>query len=140
MQRAAWCWYTAEGEHAGRYEHVASWFASRGFAVWAMDHRGHGRSEGTRMHVDRFADYLVDLAEFVKLAAGAHGRPVMIGHSMGGLIAYRYAAVHPDTISALVLSSPWFLSRAKVSRVAAGPGAAPGRHCPAAAGEVRHSA
>ncbi|OTA41840.1 MAG: hypothetical protein A6D92_03450 [Symbiobacterium thermophilum] len=105
------------GEHVGRYEHVAAWFAGRGFAVWAMDHRGHGRSEGTRMHVDRFSDYLVDLAAFVKLAAEAHGRPVMIGHSMGGLIAYRYAAAHPETISALVLSSPWFLSRAKVSRL-----------------------
>jgi len=105
------------GEHVGRYEHVAAWFAARGFAVWAMDHRGHGQSEGTRMHVDRFSDYLVDLAEFVKRVAGSHGRPAMIGHSMGGLIAYRYAAVYPETISALVLSSPWFLSRAKVSRV-----------------------
>jgi len=105
------------GEHVGRYEHVAAWFADRGFAVWAMDHRGHGRSEGVRMHVDRFSDYLVDLAEFVKMAAASHGRPVMIGHSMGGLIAYRYAAEHPETISALVLSSPWFLSRAKVSRL-----------------------
>ena len=89
------------GEHVGRYEHVAAWFAARGFAVWAMDHRGHGQSEGTRMHVDRFSDYLVDLAEFVKRVAGSHGRPAMIGHSMGGLIAYRYAAVYPETISAL---------------------------------------
>jgi len=105
------------GEHVGRYEHVAAWFARRGFAVCAMDHRGHGRSEGTRMHVDRFEDYLTDLREFVRVATEAHGRPVMIGHSMGGLIAYRYAAAYPETISALVLSSPWFLSRAKVSRV-----------------------
>lgn len=105
------------GEHVGRYEHVAAWFAARGFAVWGMDHRGHGRSEGRRMYVDRFDDYLADLAEFVQLVTEAHGRPVMIGHSMGGLIAYRYAAAHPETIPALVLSSPWFLSRAKVSRL-----------------------
>ncbi|MEW8978631.1 MAG: lysophospholipase [Symbiobacterium sp.] len=104
------------GEHVGRYEHVAAWFAARGFAVWAMDHRGHGRSEGVRMHVDRFDDYLADLRGFVSLVTEASGRPVMIGHSMGGLIAYRYAASYPETISALVLSSPWFLSRAKVSR------------------------
>lgn len=105
------------GEHVGRYEHVAAWFAARGFAVWAMDHRGHGQSEGTRMHVDRFDDYIEDLHRFVDLVTKESGRPVMIGHSMGGLIAYRYAAVHPETISALVLSSPWFLSRAKVGKV-----------------------
>lgn len=108
-------------EHTGRYEHVARWFAERGFVVWAMDHRGHGRSEGLRLYVDRFEQYLTDLHDFVIHAAAEAptegGRPVMVGHSMGGLIAYHYAAAHPDQISGLILSSPWFRTRAKTGPI-----------------------
>ncbi|MFZ5815039.1 MAG: alpha/beta fold hydrolase [Bacillota bacterium] len=105
------------GEHGGRYEHVAAWFVSQGLAVWAMDHRGHGRSEGDRMHIDRFDQYVADLHAFVQLAAARHGKPVMVGHSMGGLIAYHYAVAHPDAIRGLVLSSPWFRNRAEPTGV-----------------------
>lgn len=104
-------------EHVGRYEHVAAWLAERGFAVWAMDHRGHGQSEGHRMYIDRFEEYLADLNAFVSLATARHGKPVMLGHSMGGLIAYRYAIAYPDTMRGLVLSSPWFKNKAKVDPV-----------------------
>ncbi len=101
-------------EHIGRYEHVAAYFAGHGLAVYALDQRGFGKSEGTRCYVDRFEDYIRDLRQFVEMAQ-AHGKPVMIGHSLGGLIAFRYALAHPDTIRAVVLSSPMFGVRAKVS-------------------------
>ena len=93
------------GEYMGRYNHVAQFFASQGLAVYGQDHRGHGRSEGVRCYVDRFDDYVEDLRPLVAMA-GEHGQPIVIGHSMGGLIAYRYALQYPETLKALVLSSP----------------------------------
>jgi len=75
-------------EHCGRYDHVGRWFAARGFAVHAYDHRGHGRSEGRTCHVDRFDDLLDDLARMLEVVREAEpGRPVfLVGHSMGGLV------------------------------------------------------
>lgn len=93
------------GEHLGRYDHVARRLAGEGVAVYACDHRGHGRSGGVRMYVDAFADYVADLRKLVGLVPG---KPLMVGHSMGGLIAHQYALAYPETISGLVLSSPWF--------------------------------
>lgn len=76
-------------DHSGRYDHVGSWFATHHCAVHALDLRGHGRSEGPRCHVDRFDDYLDDLQGFVACVREEHpGVPiVVVGHSMGGLIA-----------------------------------------------------
>jgi len=105
-------------EYSGRYEHVAAWFCEQGFAVWALDHRGHGRSEGKRMHVDHFDHYLEDLHAFVKIATEKYGRPILVGHSMGGLIAYRYALIHSGMLAGLVLSSPWFRTKMKLPPVA----------------------
>jgi alpha-beta hydrolase superfamily lysophospholipase len=93
------------GEYMGRYEHVARFFVEQGFAVYGQDHRGHGHSEGVRCYVDRFDDYVEDLQELVAMAS-QHGRPIMIGHSMGGLIAFCYALQHPESLQALILSSP----------------------------------
>ncbi len=106
------------GEHTGRYEHVATWLCEQGFAVWAIDHRGHGRSEGLRMHLDRFDHYTDDLHTFIKLATENRGKPILIGHSMGGLIAYRYAVAHGGMLTGLVLSSPWFRTKMKLPPVA----------------------
>ena len=39
-------------EHSGRYDHVAKYFIERSYAVYALDHRGHGKSEGERVHVE----------------------------------------------------------------------------------------
>lgn len=100
-------------EHGGRYRHVAEFFTAHGLAVYALDHRGFGQSEGTRCYIDSFDDYIRDLRQFVGMAQG-HGQPLMLGHSLGGLIAYRYALTHPDTIRGLVLTSPFFGLKAKV--------------------------
>ena len=103
-------------EHIGRYEHVAQFFAGHGFAVYALDQRGFGQSEGDRCYVDRFEDYLADLHQFVQTAQ-SYGKPIMIGHSMGGLIAFRYALAYPETLSSLVVSSPFFGVRVQASAV-----------------------
>ena len=59
-------------EHPGRYEHVANALKGRGFAVYALDHQGHGASEGDRAHVKRFADYVKDVLQFTELAKVRH--------------------------------------------------------------------
>lgn len=96
------------GEHAGRYEHVAQRLVAEGAVVYAPDHLGHGRSEGERAHVDDGEDFTADLHEVATRARAAHpGLPlVLLGHSMGGLIATRYAQRHEGDLDALVLSGP----------------------------------
>ncbi|MGW6907234.1 alpha/beta hydrolase [Streptomyces sp. NPDC054940] len=105
------------GEHVGRYAEVADALVAHGAAVFGPDHLGHGRSAGERVVIEDFADVVADVHAVAELARAAHpGVPVvMIGHSMGGLIAARYTQLHGDTLAALVLSGPvigdWELPR-----------------------------
>jgi alpha-beta hydrolase superfamily lysophospholipase len=93
------------GEHIGRYEHVAQALAERGAAVVGPDHVGHGRSDGERALVEDFEAVVDDLRRVVEDARG--DLPVvMVGHSMGGLIATRYAQRHREDLAGLVLSGP----------------------------------
>ncbi len=96
------------GEHTGRYAAIAAMLNAQGYAVWAPDQRGHGRSEGLRAHVHRFADFVADFAGFVEGARAAHpDLPLFVlGHSMGGLIATLYALEHPGAYTGLILSGP----------------------------------
>jgi alpha-beta hydrolase superfamily lysophospholipase len=96
------------GEHIGRYDHVAEAFVANGASVYGLDHAGHGRSDGERALVTDFDLVADDLHGLVEDARGAHaGRPLfVVGHSMGGLIATRYAQRHGDGLSGLVLSAP----------------------------------
>src|ERR687889_374917 len=96
------------GEHVGRYERPADALTADGAVVYAVDHVGHGRSEGDRVLVEDFEDVVDDLPLLDETARREHpGLPVvLLGHSLGGLIAARYAQRHGDTLTALVLSSP----------------------------------
>ena len=93
-------------EHSGRYEHVARYFAGLGYAVYALDHRGHGQSEGFRADVIRFEDYLADLKTFLDMVKEREpGRQVfVIGHSMGGAIVTLFAARHGADFDGLITS------------------------------------
>ncbi|MEU0738945.1 lysophospholipase [Streptomyces sp. NPDC006134] len=105
------------GEHIGRYEEVAGVLAGHGAAVFGPDHTGHGRSAGERVLIEDFEEVVTDVHAVADLARTAHpDLPlVLIGHSMGGLIAARYAQRHPERLTALVLSGPvigdWELPR-----------------------------
>ena len=93
------------GEHIGRYEHVAAALNARGSAVVGPDHRGHGQSPGEPALVEDFEPIVDDLRAVVQAARG--DLPVvMVGHSMGGLIATRYAQRFPEDLAGLVLSGP----------------------------------
>jgi acylglycerol lipase len=95
------------GEHSGRYEHVAQRLTRDGWAVFALDHHGHGRSEGPRGRIS-FPEAVADIDHLVDLAVARHpGQPVfLLGHSMGGALALRYALAHEDRLAGLILSGP----------------------------------
>lgn len=96
------------GDHSGRYAHVAEWLAGRGYAVWALDQRGHGRSPGPRGHISRFAQFLADVAALRKRAAGEVAAPqVLLGHSFGGLVVLRYLETAPQGLAGAVVTSPF---------------------------------
>jgi lysophospholipase len=98
------------GEHSGRYQELAQDLARAGISTYALDHRGHGRSDGRLGHVRRFTRYLHDFERFRRRVASSV-RPelpvVFLGHSLGGLILIRYLQEYP-AVSArgAVLSSP----------------------------------
>ena len=95
-------------EHGGRYRYVVERLVPEGFAVYAPDHRGHGRSEGKRAQVDRMAHLVADLDGMVDHARSSHPScPLfLLGHSMGGCIAIVYALAHQAKLDGLVLSAP----------------------------------
>lgn len=97
------------GEHGGRHGRLAAAVAPQGYAVYAYDLRGHGLSTGDRGRIRRFTDYLDDTALFLDVVRAAQpDRPVfLLGHSLGGLIAATFAMRRPDSLEALILSSPF---------------------------------
>ncbi len=89
------------GEHGGRYSHVAAALNGRGAVVYADDHLGHGRSDGERALITDFEHVVEDLHALVGIARGDHSRlpVVLVGHSMGGLLAGRLAQRWPDEVA-----------------------------------------
>lgn len=96
------------GEHLGRYPYVADHLNAAGAFVIGPDHEGHGLSDGERVLIDDFETVVDDVDAVVSIASRTHaGLPiVMVGHSLGGMIAARYAQRYGDRLTALVLSGP----------------------------------
>lgn len=97
------------GEHAGRYDHVARRLNSWGFAVRGYDQYGHGESDGVRGALPvatRLIDDLADVIDSTRTRMES-GKPlILLGHSMGGLVAASLVALGQVQVDALVLSSP----------------------------------
>jgi alpha-beta hydrolase superfamily lysophospholipase len=96
-------------EHSGRYAWTGEQLAAHGYALYALDHRGHGQSEGSRAVIDRMANAVADLGTLLSLAAAESGdgaKPFLFGHSMGGCIALAFATRRQDQIAGLMLSAP----------------------------------
>jgi len=95
------------GEHSGRYEHVGGRLAGEGFDTVGFDLRSFGRSGGrTRSYVDSFEQLLDDLEDQMLDARRADGPVVVLGHSMGGLIAVAYAVSERPQPDGYVISAP----------------------------------
>jgi alpha-beta hydrolase superfamily lysophospholipase len=95
-------------EHSGRYGALTEHLLARGYTVTAYDQRGHGLSDGLPGHVDDFREYEDDLDKVVALTRSrAEGRPpVIIGHSMGGLVTLGFLARKSGAVTAAVISAP----------------------------------
>ena len=96
------------GEHSGRYGHVADRLTAAGYAVHALDHRGHGKSEGKRVFVKSYDEFMADLIQFRGHIEAQHpGLPLFVlGHSMGGNLAVGHVLDHQDGVAGLALSGP----------------------------------
>ena len=98
------------GEHSGRYAHVADFFNKNGYAVLAMDNRGHGKSGGKRGHTPSFDTYLDDIDMFLNYAKTKNESvPLFLyGHSMGGNLILNYGIQRqPKILRGLIATSPW---------------------------------
>jgi len=106
-------------EHIGRYDHVARRLCEGGAVCYGADHRGHGASSGERVLVRDFAEVVEDVHRVVTQARHAYRTLplVLVGHSMGGLVAARYAQTHPEEVAGLVLSGPVLGEWAVVDRM-----------------------
>jgi acylglycerol lipase len=93
--------------HSGQYLWVAEQFVASGLAVYALDLRGRGKSDGERFYVEKFADYVSDVATFVTLAKSREpGLSVfLLGHSAGGVVSCIYTIEHQAELSGLICES-----------------------------------
>ena len=95
------------GEHMGRYGHIASALQTAGYVVFGYDHHGHGMSSGLRGNLISPLYLLDDVRFVIEHVRTLSSAPlVLLGHSMGGLIAARAVAQGLPHIDALVMSSP----------------------------------
>lgn len=106
-------------DHGGRYDHVVEWLARCGYAVYAPDLRGHGKSDGERFYVDSFDEYVDDLDVFVgRIRRREPDRPMfLLGHSMGGAVASRFVLEREPDLRGLILSAPALEPNENVSPV-----------------------
>lgn len=111
-------------EHSGRYQNVVEYLVPRGYAVWGLDNRGHGRSEGMRGHVDRYEQIVDDLklfCDFVRASTPGQAKLFLLGHSIGGLTALSYAIKYADpascVVDGLIVSSPCLALSMKVPKI-----------------------
>ena len=96
------------GEYCGRYTNMVNHFVPLGYAVYGLDHIGHGKSGGAREFVECFTDYTETMALYYEMVKNWQpGKPIFIfGHSMGGLISCCYLLDHPADFKGAVISAP----------------------------------
>jgi alpha-beta hydrolase superfamily lysophospholipase len=97
------------GEHIGRYEYVAERLNEAGFAVYGLDHHGHGRSDGKKRGRITLGPAVADLDQLIVTVSKARNPKLpqfLLGHSLGGAIALRYAMAHQNRLTGLALSAP----------------------------------
>jgi acylglycerol lipase len=93
--------------HGGQYDWVGQQFAASGYAAFALDLRGRGRSDGDRFYVEHVADYVSDVAATIALAKSRHpGHPVfLLGHSAGGVVSSVYVLENPSAVAGFICES-----------------------------------
>jgi len=107
-------------EHSGRYMNLVNHFVPAGYAVYGIDHIGHGKSDGNRVYVERFPDFTKTLKiYFDHIKIWQPEKPIfLIGHSMGGLIGATYLLEYQNELAGAVLSGPGVKLPAHLSQAA----------------------
>lgn len=109
------------GAHSGWFIDMGNALVGRGLNVYAVDHRGFGRSEGLPGHIERAERYISDLAAVVteirRRHTSAHtpARVYVLGHSMGGIFATHLAARHGEMLDGVIFLNPWVQDSSKIS-------------------------
>jgi alpha-beta hydrolase superfamily lysophospholipase len=93
--------------HGGQYGWAAGQLTGAGFAVYALDLRGRGKSQGERFYVEHVADYVSDVAGTVRIAKSRHpGLPVfLLGHSAGGVVSSVYTLENQSDLTGFICES-----------------------------------
>jgi len=107
-------------EHVGRYRNVVDELVPAGYAIFGNDHRGHGRSDGRRGHVDNFQQFIDDERQFASEVIRAqlpHTPCFVLGHSMGSLIALNYVEQAAGDLKGLVLSGTGSLPGTDIPKI-----------------------
>ncbi|MEO0330327.1 MAG: lysophospholipase, partial [Bacteroidota bacterium] len=98
------------GEHSGRYQNLIQAFSGTSTAFYALDARGHGRTDGKRGHVNHFQLFISDLHDLIKRVRQENDdqKVFLLGHSMGGAIVLKYAIMddYQENLRGLIASSP----------------------------------
>jgi alpha-beta hydrolase superfamily lysophospholipase len=107
--RAVIVFVHGQGEHIGRYGHLARWFNAHGIAFLAFDQQGYGKSEGGRGHVTGIDSFLDDIGQFVEQARAWYPgiKLFLYGHSMGGNLALNYVLRRNPVLNGLIVTGPW---------------------------------
>lgn len=107
------------GGHSGWYIDMGNHYAAQGINVYAMDHRGFGRSGGLRGHIDDYHTYVEDIHFIVTEIRKRHpeGRIYLLGHSMGGIFAAHFAAKYGDMLTGVLFLNPWIRDTSKLSPI-----------------------
>lgn len=106
------------GEHCGRYMNVVNHSIPLNYAIYGLDHIGHGKSGGDREYVKSFDDYTSTLHEYYNLVKSRHpDTPIfLLGHSMGGLVVTFYLLNYQSDIKGAVISAPLIKMPGSISR------------------------
>ena len=93
--------------HGGQYLWTGEQLEAAGFAVYAIDHRGRGKSEGARFYIDDVSDYTEDLGTLINLAKSREPglKVFLLGHSAGGVIGCTWALDHQAEIAGFICES-----------------------------------
>jgi alpha-beta hydrolase superfamily lysophospholipase len=105
------------GGHGGWYVDMAQALFARGLSVYTVDHRGFGKSEGLKGHVDVYQQYVADIAEIVNEIRTRHpeSRIYLLGHSMGGIFATYIAAAYGHLLGGVIFLNPWIQDTTRLS-------------------------
>lgn len=96
------------GSHGGLFQPLAERLVTQGYSVYALDLRGHGRSDGQRGHINRWEEYREDVHQFVNWVQSQSGhRPCYVmGNSLGAAIALDHSLIFPGAVDGLILTAP----------------------------------